>query len=53
MRVFCGDHWIYEVDSPVGRLLLRRQNEGVPVEEGQTVGLRWNAEDMQIVGGTP
>ncbi|QXC52519.1 ABC transporter ATP-binding protein (plasmid) [Agrobacterium salinitolerans] len=49
MRVFCGDHWIYELDSPVGRLMVRRQNDGAPVDEGQTVGLEWDSNDMQVV----
>ncbi|CAJ5351048.1 ABC transporter family protein [Burkholderia pseudomallei] len=51
MRLFGGDHWLYEVDSPVGTLLARCQNGAAPIEEGQCVGLHWQPEDLRIVEG--
>lgn len=50
MRIFCGDHWVYELDSPIGRLMVRRQNDGSVCEEGQAVSIGWSPEDMKIVG---
>ncbi|CAJ8194770.1 ABC transporter family protein [Burkholderia pseudomallei] len=51
MRLFGGDHWLYEVDSPLGTLLARCQNGAAPIEEGQCVGLHWQPEDLRIVEG--
>ncbi|SAK39865.1 ABC transporter [Caballeronia ptereochthonis] len=51
LRLFGGDHWLYEVDSPLGALLARCQNGAAPIEEGQRVGLHWQPEDLRIVGG--
>ncbi|CAD7035642.1 ABC transporter ATP-binding protein [Pseudorhizobium endolithicum] len=51
MRVFCGDRWIYELDTDVGRLVLRVQNQGHPADEGRTAGLTWNLGDMISVEG--
>ncbi len=51
LRLFGGDHWLYEVDSPLGALLARCQNGAVPIEEGQCVGLTWQPEDLRIVEG--
>jgi putative spermidine/putrescine transport system ATP-binding protein len=51
MRLFGGDHWLYEVESPLGTLLARCQNGAAPIEEGQCVGLHWQPEDLRIVEG--
>ena len=51
MRLFGGDHWLYEVDSPLGALLARCQNGAAPIEEGQCVGLHWQPDDLRIVEG--
>jgi len=51
-RVFQGNHWLCQVDTSVGEVLVIRQNDGVPVPaEGETVHLRWRAQDMCAVAG--
>ena len=46
-RVFQGNHWLCQVETSVGEVMVIRQNDGVPVPaEGQTVHLRWRAQDM-------
>jgi putative spermidine/putrescine transport system ATP-binding protein len=48
-RVFQGAHWLYQVDTPAGVLIVIRQNAGdmVPGEDAR-VRLTWRAEDMTI-----
>jgi putative spermidine/putrescine transport system ATP-binding protein len=48
-RVFLGNHWAYEVDSPVGPLLIYQQNAAHPVPEGEQVAIGWDMEDMRVV----
>ncbi|MEP7057394.1 MAG: ABC transporter ATP-binding protein [Caldimonas sp.] len=49
-RVFQGNHWLYQLDSPLGAVLVIRQNDGGPrPDEGEGVHLRWRAEDMRAV----
>ena len=48
-RVFQGAHWLYQVDTPAGALIVVRQNAGDMVPgEGAPVRLTWRAEDMTI-----
>jgi putative spermidine/putrescine transport system ATP-binding protein len=48
-RVFQGAHWLYQVDTPVGSLIVIRQNAGDMVPgEGAPVRLTWRAEEMTI-----
>ena len=50
-RVFQGNHWLCQVETSVGEVLVIRQNDGATVpQEGQPVHLRWRAEDMCPVG---
>jgi putative spermidine/putrescine transport system ATP-binding protein len=49
-RLFLGNHWVYEVDSAVGPLLVYRQNEGPALEEGERIGLTWDVADLRLVG---
>ena len=50
-RVFQGNHWLCQVQTSVGDVLVIRQNDGVPApDEGSPVHLRWNAQDMRVVG---
>jgi len=50
-RVFQGNHWLCQVQTTVGDVLVIRQNDGEPVAlEGSTVHLRWRAQDMRSVG---
>ena len=51
-RVFQGNHWLCQVETSVGEVMVIRQNDGVPVPaEGATVHLRWRAQDMCAVAG--
>ncbi len=48
-RIFQGNHWLYQVDTPCGLVTVIRQNSGQAVPaEGATVRLTWRAEDMAI-----
>ena len=48
-RVFQGAHWLYQVDTPAGSLVVIRQNAGdMTPGEGAPVRLTWRAEDMTI-----
>ncbi|MDQ8033919.1 ABC transporter ATP-binding protein [Bordetella genomosp. 1] len=50
-RVFQGNHWLCQVETSVGDVLVMRQNDGTAVPaEGETVHLHWRAEDMRGVG---
>ncbi|MEI2417640.1 ABC transporter ATP-binding protein [Orrella sp. JC864] len=49
-RVFQGNHWLCQVETSVGEVLVIRQNDGAPVpQEGAQVHLRWRARDMRPV----
>jgi putative spermidine/putrescine transport system ATP-binding protein len=49
-RVFQGNHWLYQLDTSLGEVLVIRQNDGGPrPAEGEHVHLRWSAEDMRAV----
>ena len=53
-RVFLGNHWLFQVDSPLGLLQATQVNAGLPaVAEGDTVGLRWAAEHARVVARAP
>ncbi|MDH2051526.1 ABC transporter ATP-binding protein [Achromobacter marplatensis] len=53
-RVFQGNHWLCQVETSVGEVMVIRQNDGVPVPaEGETVHLRWRAQDMCTVASAP
>ena len=52
-RVFQGNHWLCQVQTSVGDVLVIRQNDGVPVPpEGSAVHLRWRAQDMRPLAPT-
>jgi putative spermidine/putrescine transport system ATP-binding protein len=49
-RVFQGNHWLYQLDTSLGDVLVIRQNDGGPRPgEGERVHLRWRADDMRAV----
>jgi putative spermidine/putrescine transport system ATP-binding protein len=49
LRVFQGNHWLYQIETSAGPALVIRQNAGEPgPAEGETVGLLWRAEDMVV-----
>jgi putative spermidine/putrescine transport system ATP-binding protein len=49
-RVFQGNHWLYQLQTPLGDALVMRQNDGgdCPVE-GDDVHLVWRADAMRAV----
>ena len=48
-RVFQGAHWLYQIDTPAGAMIVIRQNTGdMAPGEGAPVRLMWRAEDMTI-----
>ena len=59
-RVFLGNHWLFQVDTPLGTMQLTHANTGLPqANEGDEVGLRWAPENARLVpravatGGAP
>jgi putative spermidine/putrescine transport system ATP-binding protein len=49
MRIFQGNHWLYQVETTAGPVLVIRQNSGEAAPaEGETVGLAWRPEDMAV-----
>ncbi len=46
-RLFLGNHWLLQVESALGELLVYRQNGGEdPPDEGEPVGLDWRAGQL-------
>ena len=49
-RLFLGGVWIYEIDSEIGQIRVSVQNMGgAQPQEGETVGISWNAGDLLAV----
>lgn len=49
-RVFLGNHWLFQVDTPLGTLQVTQPNAGLPaVAEGDEVGLAWAAGNARVV----
>jgi putative spermidine/putrescine transport system ATP-binding protein len=49
LRVFQGNHWLYQIETAAGPVLVIRQNAGEPgPAEDEMVGLTWRAEDMVV-----
>jgi putative spermidine/putrescine transport system ATP-binding protein len=49
-RVFLGQHWLYQIDTPLGVLQLTEANIGAPsAAEGDDVGLTWSAEYVRVI----
>jgi len=49
-RLFLGGLWIYEIDSDIGQMRVAAQNMGdAQPQEGETVGINWNAGDLQAI----
>jgi putative spermidine/putrescine transport system ATP-binding protein len=48
-RIFQGNHWLYQVDTSAGLVIVIRQNAGEAVpREGEAVRLAWRTEDMGL-----
>ena len=53
-RVFLGNHWLFQIDTPLGLLQATQVNSGLPaVSEGTEVGVRWSAERAHVVSRIP
>lgn len=51
-RIFLGNHWLFQVESQLGMLLVFLQNNGATVPtEGEQVGLDWSLENLIILPG--
>ena len=51
-RLFLGNHWLFQVESPVGPLLVTVENSGESVvEENQQIGLTWKPGEIRILPG--
>ena len=48
-RIFQGNHWLYQIETALGPVVVIRQNAGEPApEEGSSVRLVWRVEDMSV-----
>jgi putative spermidine/putrescine transport system ATP-binding protein len=49
-RVFTGNQWLLQVDTPLGQMNLAQANHGAPPpEEGEQVGIVWSDDDMRVL----
>ena len=49
-RVFLGNHWLFQIETPLGTMQLTHANTGLPqASEGDDVGLRWAPENARLV----
>lgn len=49
-RVFLGNHWLFQVDTPLGALQVSHANTGQPqAAEGDEVGMAWAPEHARLV----
>jgi len=49
-RVFQGNHWLYRFETPLGDVVVIRQNDGaLQPAAGERVDLVWRADDIRVV----
>jgi putative spermidine/putrescine transport system ATP-binding protein len=49
-RVFLGNHWLFQIETPLGTMQLTHANTGLPqAAEGDDVGLSWAPENARLV----
>jgi putative spermidine/putrescine transport system ATP-binding protein len=49
-RIFLGNHWLFQVATALGEVLIYRQNLGDSVpEEGEAVGLDWDDASLLVL----
>ncbi len=49
-RIFLGNQWVFQLDTPMGEFVVVSQNTGrEEAEEGHKSGLDWSAQDMRIL----
>jgi len=52
IRYFLGSQWMYEIDTPVGRLLALAPNDGAaPLDVGARAGLDWAPGVVRVLPG--
>lgn len=50
IRQFIGDHWLYQIECSLGRLLATYPNHGTPgLNVGDQVSVRWPPEAMHVL----
>lgn len=50
VRIFLGQHWLYQIETALGLLQLTEANFGPPdAAEGDEVGLTWSPEHVRVV----
>ncbi|MGL5737180.1 MAG: TOBE domain-containing protein, partial [Beijerinckiaceae bacterium] len=48
-RIFQGNHWLYQIGTEAGRVIVIRPNDGLSAPaEGADVVLTWRAEDAAL-----
>ncbi|MCW8163852.1 ABC transporter ATP-binding protein [Verminephrobacter aporrectodeae subsp. tuberculatae] len=49
-RAFLGNHWLFQIDTPLGSMQMTHANTGSPqAHEGDAVGLCWAPQDARLV----
>ena len=49
-RLFLGNHWLYQIESPLGELLVTRPNDGADSPaEGAQIGLDWPTAACRVL----
>ncbi|MCW5223359.1 ABC transporter ATP-binding protein [Verminephrobacter aporrectodeae subsp. tuberculatae] len=49
-RAFLGNHWLFQIDTPLGSMQMTHANTGSPqANEGDAVGLCWAPQDARLV----
>ena len=52
-RAFLGNHWLFQIETPLGAMQVSHANTGLPkAEEGDEVGLHWAPENARLVPRT-
>ncbi|MGF1528773.1 MAG: ABC transporter ATP-binding protein [Candidatus Competibacterales bacterium] len=50
-RLFLGNHWLYQLTSAAGELLVSVENSGCPgPAEGETTGITWSSDAARVLG---
>ncbi|QPC42792.1 ABC transporter ATP-binding protein [Kaustia mangrovi] len=50
--VFLGNQWLFQIDSPLGELLVVHQNAGrAEARAGEEVGLAWEGDQVRVLSG--
>ena len=49
-RLFLGNHWLFQISSALGDLLVYQQNtDQAPPEEGDAVGVDWHPASLRVL----